>query len=321
MPPGPEPRDGEFAFIARRLAPLARGLPGAWDLKDDAAAITPRAGFDLILTKDLMVAGVHFLPDDPADLVARKLLRVNLSDLAAKGAVPLAVMLGLSVPRAPERAWLERFVDGLAQDLATYGIGLLGGDTTATPGPVTLSLTAIGEVPRGTAIRRLGARVGDRVCVTGTIGDGALGLKVLQDELAVDKSAADWLAGRYRLPTPRLAEGLALRGLAHACADISDGLVADLGHVCAVSGVGARIDREAVPLSPAAQAAVAADAGLWPAILNGGDDYELVFTLDPQATPPPFARVIGTIVAGQGVVVVDRTGEPMALSRAGWQHF
>ena len=172
----------EFALIARHFRPLAG--PGALDLQDDAAVLAPPPGRELVLTADAMVAGVHFLPDDPPDLVGRKLLRVNLSDLAAKGAVPLGYLMTVSTPRTTPDAWFAGFAAGLAQDQREYGVTLLGGDTTSTPGPISLSLTAIGHVAPGQAVHRAGAAPGDGIWVTGTIGDGALGLAVARGKIA-----------------------------------------------------------------------------------------------------------------------------------------
>ncbi|MDF2781719.1 MAG: thiL, partial [Geminicoccaceae bacterium] len=265
---------GEFAFIAERLRPLAAGSPGALDLADDAALLDPPAGSELVLTKDAMVAGVHFLPDDPPGDIARKLLRVNLSDLAAMGAAPLGYLLALIRPKATAEDWLAEFCRGLAEDQATFGIGLLGGDTVSTPGPLALSLTALGHVPRGAALRRGGAKPGDDIWASGTLGDAALGLKVLQGELEAAPAVGAQLVERYRLPQPRLALGQTLRGLASAALDVSDGLLADLGHILETSAVGAEIHAAALPLSPAARAL----PGVREAALAGGDDYELLFT-------------------------------------------
>ena len=235
----------EFSLIARHFRPLAG--PGALDLRDDAALLMPPPGRELVLTVDAMVAGVHFLPDDPPDLIGRKLLRVNLSDLAAKGAVPLSYLMTVSAPKDTPDAWFAGFAAGLAQDQARYGVTLLGGDTTSTPGPVSLSLTIIGHVAPGTAIHRFGARDGDEIWVTGTIGDGALGLAVALGRLA---DPTGFLLDRYRLPQPRV--GLELAGIASAGMDVSDGLVQDLGHICRASGLAADIMVDQVPLSEAA---------------------------------------------------------------------
>jgi thiamine-monophosphate kinase len=317
---------GEFAFIAERLRPLAAGTPGALALRDDAALLDPPAGAELVLTKDAMVAGVHFLPDDPPGDVARKLLRVNLSDLAAMGAAPLGYLLALVRSRETSETWLADFCQGLAEDQTEFQIGLLGGDIVATPGPLALSLTAIGQVPKGAALLRSSARPGDDVCVSGTLGDAALGLKVLQGELSVNAQARAHLTGRYRLPQPRLALGQALRGIAHATIDVSDGLLADLGHILETSGVGAELRAAALPFS-----AVARDvAGAREAALAGGDDYELLFTAPPSRRGAiaalsrqldlPLSR-IGEIHVGTGIRVLDGAGHEIQVEHTGWQHF
>jgi thiamine-monophosphate kinase len=317
--------EGEFEFIARRLRPLATAA-GALDLADDAALIDPTPGHQLVLTKDAMIAGVHFLPDDPPGQIAQKLLRVNLSDLAAMGAVPLGYLLALARANETSDEWLGVFCAGLASDNAEFGVALLGGDTVATPGPLTLSLTAIGEVPAGTALLRRGARSGDDVWVSGTLGDGALGLKVLQDELAVTEDARAFLIERYRLPRPRLALGQALRGIASAAIDISDGLAADLGHILEVSGVGAELHADALPLSAAARDL----PGARDAALSGGDDYELLFTAPPDRRDAIEALArrldlsltrIGAIRAGSDLRILDANGQMIELPSRGWQHF
>jgi thiamine-monophosphate kinase len=277
-----------------------------------------------VLTKDAMVAGVHFLADDPPGRIAQKLLRVNLSDLAAMGATPIGYLLALARPRAIEDDWLAAFCAGLADDNAAFGISVLGGDTVSTPGPLTLSLTAIGEVPTGEALLRDGARPGDDIWVSGTLGDAALGLAVLQGELDVANKVRAHLIERYRLPQPRLALGQALRGLAHAAIDISDGLVADLGHIVQTSGLGAEIRVDLLPLTDADL------PGAQDAALSGGDDYELLFTAAKSQRDTieqlirkldvPLTR-IGEMQAAPGVRVLDASGADMRPERTGWQHF
>ncbi|MFQ5783843.1 MAG: thiamine-phosphate kinase [Alphaproteobacteria bacterium] len=319
----------EFALIEELFAPLARGAPGAFGLTDDAAVIGVQPGRELVVTKDMMVAGVHFLPDDPPELLGRKLLRINLSDLAAMGAEPRAYLLALAVPRGTGEDWLRSFAGGLAEDQAAFGLHLVGGDTVATDGPFAASITALGEVDAGCVLRRAGARPGDGIFVSGTLGDAALGLRALRGELPdVDASGRATLIGRYRLPQPRLALGHALRGAAHAAIDISDGPVADLDHICRCSGVGAEIDVARIPLSPAVKSALEADSGLLPLILGGGDDYELAFAASPEFAVSGLSRrlglsltAIGRVVAGSGVTVLDETGAPLALPLAGWRHF
>jgi thiamine-monophosphate kinase len=317
----------EFALIAQHFRPLAG--PGALDLTDDAALLSPPPGRELVLAADAMVAGVHFLPDDPAETIGRKLLRTNLSDLAAMGAVPLAYLLTASLPRGLEPGWLADFSAGLAHDQTEFGIALLGGDTTSTPGPISLSLTILGHVAPGQALRRNGAAPGQDIWVSGTIGDGTLGLAVLLGELPDDAGGS--LAGRYRLPRPRVALGQGLVGLAAAAMDVSDGLVQDLGHLCRASGCGAELEAARVPLSQAAAALLRERPALLPRILTGGDDYELLFAARPEAAPAILARAaeagigatrIGRFVPGDSVVtVLDAAGAPMALDRAGWSHF
>ena len=315
------PLPGEFALIARHFRPLAG--PGSLDLADDAAVLTPPPGRELVLTADAMVAGVHFLPDDPPHLIARKLLRTNLSDLAAMGAVPLGYLLTVSLPRGTPEAWFAGFAAGLAADQATFSIVLLGGDTTSTPGPVTLSLTALGTVAPGEAIRRSGARPGDALYVTGTIGDGALGLLAAQGHLA---DPDGWLAGRYRLPRPRL--NVARYDLVSATMDVSDGLVQDVSHLCRASGCAAEILAADVPRSLAARAA--GEAYL-PLCLTGGDDYELALAVPPAteaalqahaaALGVPTTR-IGRFLAGEPAVrVLAADGAEVLLPQGGWSHF
>jgi thiamine-monophosphate kinase len=317
--------EGEFEFIARRLRPLAT-TDAALGLADDAALLDPTPGRQLVLAKDAMVAGVHFLEDDPPAQIAQKLVRVNLSDLAAMGAAPLGYLLALARSSAIADDWLGEFCAGLAADNEEFGIALLGGDTVATPGPLTLSLTAIGEVPQGAALLRGGAKVGDDLWVSGTLGDGALGLAVLRGELDVTDDARASLIERYRLPQPRLGLGQALRGIASAAIDISDGLIADLGHILEVSGVGATLQVDLLPLSAVARALPGARA----AALAGGDDYELLFTAPPERHGDlealarrldlPLTRV-GQIRAGSDLEVVDRHGHRLEPPAKGWQHF
>jgi thiamine-monophosphate kinase len=324
---------GEFDIIARYFAPIAAAFPGALGLKDDAAIFDPPAGSRLVVTADAMVAGVHFLAGDPPDLIARKLMRVNLSDLAAKGATPYACLLTICLPAGTEEGWIAAFAQGLAADAAEYAFPLAGGDTTRTPGPLTLSLTAVGLAPAGRApLLRSGAKPGDLVFVTGTIGDAHLGLAVQQGEwpdLAADHRAA--LIERYRLPQPRVAFGQALATVpgVHAAADVSDGLVADLGHICAASGLAARLEADKLPLSPAALA-VMAKADVRSRLLTGGDDYEIVFTAAPEAEAAVRVladaqgvalTALGRVESGQGVTVVDGAGKVISLLQKGYRHF
>ncbi len=316
-----DPLPAEFALIARHFRPLAGA--GALELGDDAALLSPPAGRELVLSADAMVAGVHFLENDPPDLVARKLLRTNLSDLAAMGAAPLGYLLTVSAPKTTDDAWFAGFAAGLATDQEEFGVALLGGDTTATPGPVSLSLTILGHVAPGRAIRRRGALAGDELWVSGTIGDAALGLCALRGEVA---DADGFLAGRYRLPRPRLSLGQAVTALVHAGLDVSDGLVQDAGHLCRAAGLTAVIEAASVPLSPAARAASRLEL-----CLTGGDDYELLLAAPAEAAEAlrraaetagvPLTR-IGRFMAGPArVEVLDAAGRPMPLARPGWSHF
>jgi thiamine-monophosphate kinase len=314
----------EFGLIARHFAPLAG--EGALDLGDDAALLDPPPGRTLVLAADAMVAGVHFLPDDPPSSIARKLLRVNLSDLAAMGAVPLAYLVTTAFPRDVTQDWIAAFAAGLAADQATFGVVLLGGDTVATDGPASFSLTILGHVAPGTALRRMGARAGDDAWVSGSIGDGALGLLALTGRLPRDAALAD----RYRLPRPRLALGQALVGLAHAAMDVSDGLVQDFGHLARAAGCAVELHAAQVPLSAPARAALATDPALIDLILSGGDDYELAFAADPAdadrilaagASAGVAVTRVGRFGAGQGVQVVDGSGRMMKLTGSGWSHF
>ncbi len=310
----------EFSLIARHFAPLAG--EGALGLRDDAAVFVPPAGRELVVTADAMVGGVHFLPNDPARDIARKLLRVNLSDIAAMGAVPLGYLLTLSVPRGTPDGWIRDFASGLALDQAAYGIALFGGDTTSTPGPVSLSVTMFGHVAPGAAWQRSGARVGDDIWVTGVIGDGVLGLRALLGE--VDDPDGS-LVLHYRLPSPRV--GLGLDGIVSAAMDISDGLLQDSGHMARASGVGVEIALDAVPLSAAGQAA---GADFVSSGVAGGDDYELLLTAPGEKRDALVAVAraagvavtrIGRCVAGEGVRCVGADGRVVEAGGGGWSHF
>jgi thiamine-monophosphate kinase len=324
---------GEFDLIARYFAPLAAKAPGALGLKDDAATFQPPAGMELVFTTDALTADLHFLRSDPPDLIARKMLRQNLSDLAGKGAKPLGYLMTAALDDGIDEAWIAKFADGLAQDQAAFDIALWGGDTTSTPGPLALTATLVGAVPDGRALRRNGARPGDRVLVTGTIGDGFFGLAAHRGELPdLAEPVRRFLAQRYVLPQPRLALGrmLAEQGLAHAGMDISDGLAADLGHMCAASGCGAEVAVASVPLSDAVADLVAADPSLIAAAITGGDDYELLLAVPPESVSDvltaarqaqtPIAE-IGAFVADAGLTFLDRDNQPLAFEKAGFTHF
>jgi thiamine-monophosphate kinase len=324
---------GEDSLIARYFKPLATD-PGAFGLTDDAA-ILKALGEDIVVTTDAIVEGVHFLPDDPADTVAKKALRVNLSDLAAKGATPAGFVLTLAL-RAVDEIWLTAFARGLGEDAAGFACPLLGGDTVSTPGPLMVSITAFGRVPANKVIHRSGAKPGDHVVVTGTIGDAALGLDVLRKgraatALAADAAAREALIGRYRVPEPRNAIALAVRAHAHAAMDVSDGLAGDLTKLCAASGVSAVIDLPAIPLSKAVSAALAAGAIGMAEVVSGGDDYELLCAIPPDALEPfvqaartlgVAASPIGTILAGSAAPkFLDAEGKELLLTRRSFSHF
>src|SRR2546423_10754310 len=272
-----EAESGEDRLIARYFKPLAKH-PGAFGLTDDAAVITPPAGHDLVLKTDGLIAGVHFFADDPADGVARKALRVNLSDLAAKGAAPLGFLLSIALPKNFSEEWLAGFARGLGEDADAYKCPLLGGDTDSTPGPVTIYISAFGVLPTGTMVRRSGAKVGDHVFVSGTIGDAALGLRVRKGEL---EDASGHLVSRYRVPQPHMVLAAAMRTHASAAMDVSDGLAGDLAKLCRASEVSANIEVARVPLSDAAANALSGDCNLIEPILTGGEDYEILCAVAP----------------------------------------
>ena len=325
---------GEKAIIAA-LAPLAEGFAGAFGLQDDCALITPAPGTELVLKVDPVAEGVHFLPDDAPEDIAWKALAVNVSDLAAKAARPLGYLMALSFPEAPHADWVARFATGLAEAQARFGCHLIGGDTDRRPGPLTVTITVIGEVERGRMVRRGMARAGDTVFVSGTLGDAALGLTLRKDAAravawGLAPVEAEHLRRRYARPEPRLALAGALSKFASAAMDISDGLAKDLGRLCAASGCAARVRFDDVPLSPAAAKALAADPALGQRIVAGGDDYEILATV-PAVRVPAFqadalkagvvVTQIGAIAAGSGIIIEERSGQPFALDRTGWDHF
>jgi thiamine-monophosphate kinase len=325
-----DPILGEESLIQGFLAPLAAGYPGALGLQDDCALLAPVPGTELVLKTDPVSAGVHFFPDDAPEDIAWKALAVNVSDLAAKGAEPVAYLMALALPKAPERAWMRRFADGLGVAQRTFGCHLIGGDTDRTKGPLTISITVIGSVPAGGMVRRATAQAGDLLYVTGTIGDAALGLRLRQDrklggKLGLVSGDIDYLVQRYLRPRPALALRVPLRAHASAAMDLSDGLVKDLERMCAASGVAARIQAVHVPLSAPARAAVNANRSLLPDLLTGGDDYEVLMAV-PLAARSAFEAqtglsAIGEVMAGQGVTVLDERGNPLTFPRTGWDHF
>src|ERR1700716_4327926 len=298
---------GEDSLIARYFKPLATD-PGAFNLVDDAA-ILKAVGEDIVVTTDAIVEGVHFLSDDPPDAIARKALRVNLSDLAAKGATPAGFVLTLALRNADD-AWLTSFARGLGKDAGLFGCPLLGGDTVSTPGPLMVSITAFGRVPSGKMVHRGGAKPGDRVVVTGTIGDAALGLDILKEGpvaavLADDAAAKEMLIGRYRVPQPRNALASAVREHASAAMDVSDGLAGDLAKLCKASGMSAVIDAPSIPLSAPAGRLLARGAVGIGTIVSGGDDYEILCAI-PENRFEAFAEsagIAGVAVTSIGTVI------------------
>jgi thiamine-monophosphate kinase len=330
------PRPSEDELIAAYFAPFAG--PGAFDLRDDAALLAPKPGHDIVVTKDMVIAGVHFFPGDPPEAVARKALRVNLSDLAAKGAEPLGFLLGLALPEGWTTDWLGVFAKGLSEDAAAYKCALLGGDTVRSSGPVIISITALGMVPAHTMILRAGVAAGDRIYVTGTIGDAALGLK-LRLEAAPNPEWARclgqedkaYLGSRYNLPQPRLGLREALRAHAHAAIDISDGFAGDLAKMLGLTGMSAEVVTSDVPVSDPVRKILAHSPTLAETALTGGDDYEILC-----AVPPALSSAFEAGAAAAGIAVrpvataipgdtpptfKDREGRSLVFARPSFQHF
>ena len=328
-------QSAEDRLIARYFKPLAKHR-GAFGLQDDAAAIAPPAGCDLVFTADGIVAGVHFFADDPPDTVARKALRVNVSDLAAKGARPLGFLLTLALPKEISDRWLASFARGLGADADHFGCPLLGGDTVRTPGPLSISIAAFGSTPHGKMVRRAGAAPGDRVLVTGTVGDAAIALVLRRDpalaaRLNLARHQQNRLKARYMVPEPRNAIASLLVTHASAAIDVSDGLAGDLAKLCRASGVAAEIETARVPLSEATRAALAKDPALIETILTGGDDYEILATVPPekiealrqQASAAGVAiNEIGVVSTGAGEArFMGPHGRPLALPHPSFSHF
>ena len=324
----------ETDLIQTYLAPLAAGAPGAFGLMDDAASISPEPGTDLVITTDPVRAGVHFFETDRADDIAWKSLAVNVSDLAAKGARPLAYTMALAFPEAPERSWMKSFADGLRAAQTEFGCHLIGGDTDRASGPLSISITAFGSVPRGRMVQRSTAQAGDHIFVTGTLGDAALGLALHRDPafLSRELTRADraFLAGRYLRSSPRLAMRPLLLSAASASLDISDGLLKDLGRMAASAGAGATIRFEVLPLSPSARHMIEAVPSFAEQIASGGDDYEILFAVPPDrlellrsgapAVPVQITE-IGRLEAGGGVTLLDASGRAIHFGSSGYDHF
>lgn len=330
-----KPLPSEFDLIERHFAPLSQGEPGAFSLGDDAAVLGIGEGRELVVTTDTLIDGVHFLSGTDPDIIAARALAVNLSDLAAMGAEPRAYFLSLGLPRDDllDDAWVAAFADGLGAAQQAFDVTLVGGDTVAVPGPLTLGVTALGTVLAGQAIRRAGARPGDLICVSGTIGDSALGLRVHKGGLSgLERPQREFLADRFDAPKPRLALGAALVGVASAALDVSDGLAADLGHLCRQSKVRAKVRIADLPLSAAGREAVRDEHSLLgPCVLAGGDDYELVFTVPPgrreaalsagERTRTPVT-IIGEVETGPPCVhFFDSEGAEVVPPQSGYRHF
>jgi thiamine-monophosphate kinase len=325
-----ETRLGEFELIRSLFTPLSRNLPGAVGLTDDVATLAPREGHEIVLKADAIVEDVHFLKSDPPGSIARKALRVNLSDFAAKSAEPVAYLMTIALPDWVGQRWLEDFAKGLEEDQSTFGVALAGGDTVRTPGALTIAITLTGFVPAGGIIRRAGASPGDLVFVTGTIGDAAGGLELLRMNAPSRSAWQDELVARYRLPEPRLSFGRRLRGLASASLDVSDGLIADLGHIADVSRVRIEINAMCVPISNMLQQLWGFGAEPIARAVTAGDDYEIAFTAPASrrseveaaalAAHTPVTE-IGSVTAGEGVVLLTRDSTQIPLSRKGYTHF
>jgi thiamine-monophosphate kinase len=320
----------EDRLIARFFKPLATH-PGALALSDDAAFLAPPPGSDLVLKTDAIVGGVHFFSDDAAQAIASKALRVNLSDLAAKGARPLGFLVSLALPKEIDEEWLAGFAEGLRGDSVLFGCPLFGGDTDRTPGPVTISIAMLGSVPKGTMVRRAGAKPGDRVFVSGTLGDATLGLMIRNGkQWKLNEAQRQHLVSRYLLPQPRNALAETVRSHASAAMDISDGLVGDFAKLCRASGVGADIEVKRVPLSDAAKAVIAADSPMLESVLTGGDDYEIICSV-PKARCASFGAAakaaniavaeIGEIKTGDGARFLAADGQALAFKRTSYSHF
>lgn len=324
----------ETELIETYLAPLAAGAPGAFGLKDDAALIETEAGFDLVVSTDPVIAGVHFFADDAPQDIAWKALAVNVSDLAAKGAEPVAYTMALAFPVAPRHDWMAAFSAGLREAQAAFGCTLIGGDTDRTPGPLSIGVTAFGNVPRGQMVRRGSAMIGDRVFVTGTIGDSGLGLQLRKSPEAfgarLSQSDREFLLSRYLRPLPRVVLAPLLRKFASAALDVSDGLLKDAARLAAGAGAALNIQFEALPLSSAARAVLAANPDFAQSLVTGGDDYEILFAVAPQNHQAfiDAARKlsittaeIGVLAAGSGVGLKMSNGSVIEPSRGGYDHF
>jgi len=326
---------GEDELIATYFAPLAAAAPGAFGLRDDCALVACPAGEELVITVDAVAEAVHFLPGTAPEDVAWRALATSVSDLAAKGARPLVYLMAISLPASPDASWMARFADGLRTAQERFGIDLVGGDTDRRPGPLTVTITAVGSVPSGRMVRRGTARPGDRILVSGQLGDGALGLLLARNDRLAETwglvpSERELLAARFLRPQPRLELREPLRCHASAGMDLSDGLAMDLGRMCRASGCGARVDCQRLPLSTAGRKAIAHDASLIDVVITGGDDYELLIAVPPAAVAAFIEDAdqlgvaltsIGEFTPGPDVAFCDSLGQARIVSAAGWDHF
>jgi thiamine-monophosphate kinase len=335
--PSDQPDDrlrGEEAIVAL-LAPLTEGDPGAFGLTDDCALITPEPGTELVLKTDPIAEGVHFLPGDEPEDIAWKALAVNVSDLAAKGATPVGYLMALSFPEAPTRGWLTAFAAGLKAAQTRFGCHLLGGDTDRRPGPVTITVTAIGTVPQGRMVQRGTAKPGDMLLVSGTIGDAALGLALAKEPAlatawGLSPAEAEYLVRRYRRPEPRLALGPLLRRYASAAMDLSDGLVKDAERMLRASGVAGRLRAGDVPFSEPARKVLAREPARLAQLITGGDDYEILAAVperhavelrEAAAIAGVPVTGIGDLSTGSSLTINGPDGRPLPIDHTGWDHF
>ncbi|NCT40452.1 MAG: thiamine-phosphate kinase [Alphaproteobacteria bacterium] len=322
----------EFEMIRDYFRPLTMGRKEAGGLLDDAAILDVPDGYDLVMSSDTLCGGVHFLDDESADNIAHKCLRVNLSDMAAMGAVPYCYQLNLAFSRKPDAAWAKIFTEALMEDNRAFEVFCSGGDTTVIEGPMLVSLTITGLVPKGKAVKRSGAKAGDLVVVTGNIGNAVIGLKVLLGILDVDDPAEFTTA--CHCPMPRTAIAEAVHTYANAAVDISDGMIADLSHICGASGLGAQVHGDKIPFSDGAKRLMEQGVISVEDLITGGDDYELALAVAPEDFEAFKAQAaergvcvcaIGTFVSfdfeGDAVQVLDASGEPMAFESDGWTHF
>ncbi len=322
-------RPSEFSIIKKYFAQLAG--EGSFNFEDDAAQISTNKDMSLVITQDAIAEDIHFFDDDPPEFIAKKALRVNLSDLAAKGAKSKYISLALGLGKTWNEEWLAGFAKGLSEDCKLYDLQLTGGDTFKTTGGFVISITAIGEIPIGNYVSRLDAKDGDSIFVTGTIGESALGLIARQnsfDELSGDEN--DYLINRYLCPQPRVECATLLQQYVSASMDVSDGLIGDLEKLCKASDVGARLNVEKVPLSSATKSAIRGESGLLKTALTGGDDYEILLTVPQNRLeafeasslnlPFPITR-IGEITSGEGVQLLDESNKLIKLEKTSYDHF